>query len=258
MERDPNSYKGQNGRVMIIGGNELYYGAPILCALGAEAAGADLIYPFIPPCQAEAAKTYSLNFIIHTFQKDHLTIKDVKSILEFSNANVDVVLIGPGLGREGATADAIKELLAKLEKPTVVDADALFYSNHLPKTVVLTPHRGEFQRMTGEEATTANVQKWAKSLNATILCKAPKDIIADPSHLRINETGNAMMTVGGTGYLLGGFVAGLMSQGIEPMEACYKATNLLGIGAEHLTQTQATFRAYDLARMIPTLLTENR
>ena len=58
--------------------------------------------------------------------------------------------------------------------------------------------------------------------------------------------------------IVGGFVAGLMSQGIEPMEACYKATHLLGLGAEHLTQSQATFRAYDLARMIPTLLTENR
>ncbi|MBI5421663.1 bifunctional ADP-dependent NAD(P)H-hydrate dehydratase/NAD(P)H-hydrate epimerase, partial [Candidatus Peregrinibacteria bacterium] len=87
---------------------------------------------------------------------------------------------------------------------------------------------------------------------------APKDIIADPNHLRINETGNAMMTVGGTGDLLGGFVAGLMSQGVELLEACYKATHLLGLGAEQLTQTQATFRAYDLARMIPGLLTENK
>ncbi len=258
MERNPNSYKGQNGKVMVIGGNESIYGAPILCALGAEASGADLVYPFIPASQAEAAKTYSLNFLIHTFQKDHLTPKDVKPILEFSHANADVVVIGPGLGREGATAEAIKELLSKLEKPTVVDADALFFTNHLPRTVVLTPHRGEFHRLTGEEATNENVQKWAKSLNATILCKAPKDIIADPNHLKINETGNAMMTVGGTGDVLGGFVAGLMSQGIDPMEACYKAVHLLGLGAEHLTQTQATFRAYDLARMIPTLLTENR
>jgi ADP-dependent NAD(P)H-hydrate dehydratase / NAD(P)H-hydrate epimerase len=258
MERDPNSYKGQNGKVVVIGGNELYYGAPILCALGAEASGADLVYPFIPPCQAEAAKMYSLNFIIHTFQKDHLTLKDVKPILEFSEANANVVLIGPGLGRNGDTADAIKELLSKLEKPTVVDGDALFFTNHFPKTVVLTPHRGEFHRLTGEEATNESVQKWAKSLNATILCKAPKDIIADPSHLMINETGNAMMTVGGTGDLLGGFVAGLMSQGIDPVEACYKATHLLGLGAEHLIQAQATFRAYDLARLIPTLLTENR
>jgi len=257
MERDPNSYKGQNGKVMVIGGNESMHGAPILCALGAEASGADLVYLFLPPCHAEAAKTYSLNFIIHAFNKDHLTLKDVKPLLEFSQ-NADVVLIGPGLGRGGDTAEAIKELFAKLEKPTVVDADALFFTNHFPKTVVLTPHRGEFHRLTGEEATNEAVQKWAKSLNATILCKAPKDMIADPNHLRINETGNAMMTVGGTGDLLGGFVAGLMSQGIDPLEACFKATHLLGIGAEHLIQTQATFRAYDLARMIPALLTENR
>jgi NAD(P)H-hydrate epimerase len=257
MERDPNSYKGQNGKVMVIGGNELMHGAPTLCALGSEASGADLTYLFLPPCHAEVARTYSLNFIVHSFHKNHLTTKDVKSMLEFSQ-NVDVVVIGPGLGRESETAEAIKELLAKLEKPTVVDAEALIFTNHWPKTAVLTPHRGEFHRLTGEEATVETVQKWAKSLNATILCKAPKDIIADPNHLRINETGNALMTVGGTGDLLSGFVAGLMSQGFDPMEACYKATNLLGLGAEHLTQTQATFRAYDLARMIPNLLTENR
>ncbi|MBI5422200.1 bifunctional ADP-dependent NAD(P)H-hydrate dehydratase/NAD(P)H-hydrate epimerase, partial [Candidatus Peregrinibacteria bacterium] len=139
MERDPNSHKGQNGKVMVIAGSELYYGAPILCALGAEASGADLIYPYLPEAQAEAAKTYSLNFLIHTFKMGHLTLKDVKPILELSQ-KMDVVVIGPGLGRESATAEAIKELLAKLEKPTVVDADALLFTNHLPKTVVLTPH----------------------------------------------------------------------------------------------------------------------
>jgi ADP-dependent NAD(P)H-hydrate dehydratase / NAD(P)H-hydrate epimerase len=256
MERDPNSYKGQNGKVLVIGGNEQYYGAPILCSLGAEASGADLVYPFIPPSQVEAAKTYSLNFIIHTFAKDHLTPKDVKSILEFSQ-QADVVVMGPGLGREEATAEAIKELLARLEKPTVVDGDALVYTNHLPRVAVLTPHRGEFQRISGEEATVESVQKWAKKMGATILCKAPKDIIADPNELRINETGNALMTVGGTGDLLSGFVAGLMAQKMDPMDACYKAVNLLGIGAQQLSQTQGSLRAYDLARMISNLLKDH-
>jgi ADP-dependent NAD(P)H-hydrate dehydratase / NAD(P)H-hydrate epimerase len=255
MERDPNSYKGQNGKVLVIGGNEVFHGAPILCSLGAEYSGADLVYPYLPPCHVEAAKAHSLNFIVHTFKKDHLSPKDVKPILELS-AHVDVVVIGPGLGREAETADAIKELLSKLEKPTVIDADALIYTNHLPKVSVLTPHRGEFERMTGEEATTATVQKWAKTMKATILCKAPKDIIADPSSLKINETGNALMTVGGTGDLLGGFVAGLMAQKLEPVEACFRAAHLLGLGAEHLATDHGSIRAVDLAKLIPHLLKE--
>jgi len=255
MERDSNSYKGQNGKVLVIGGNESYHGAPILCALGAEYSGVDLVYPFIPLCHAEISRTYSLNFIIHTFKKLFLTPKDVKAILELSQT-VDSIVIGPGLGREPETAEAIKQLFASLEKPTIIDADALIYTNNLPKIAILTPHRGEFHRLTGEEATVASVQKWAKNLNATILCKAPKDIIADPNSLKINETGNALMTVGGTGDLLGGFVAGLIAQKMDPTDACYKATHLLGLGAEQLAQTQATLRAIDLAKMIPNLLKE--
>lgn len=255
MERDPNSFKGQNGKVMVIGGNEQYYGAPILCALGAEHTGVDLVYPYIPPSHVESFKTYSLNFQIHSFKKDHLGPKDVKPILDLS-AQTDVVVIGPGLGRNSETADAIKELLSKLEIPTVIDADALIYTNHLPRVAVLTPHRGEFHRMTGEEATPESVQKWAKSMNATILCKAPKDMIADPTSLKINETGNALMTVGGTGDLLGGFVAGLMALKLDPLDACYKATHLLGLGAQHMAESQGSLRAIDLARMIPNLLKE--
>jgi NAD(P)H-hydrate epimerase len=256
MERDPNSYKGQNGKVMVIGGSEEYHGAPILCALGAEYSGVDLVYPLIPSSHVEAAKTYSLNFLIHTFKKEHLSPKDVKPILELS-AQVDVVVSGPGLGRDSETAEAIKELLFKIEIPTVIDADALIYTNHLPRVAILTPHRGEFHRMTGEEATPESVQKWAKSMKATILCKAPKDLIADPNSLRMSETGNALMTVGGTGDLLGGMVAGFVAQKLDPMEACFRATHLLGLGAEQIAQTQGSLRAIDLARMIPNLLKEH-
>jgi len=256
MDRDPNSYKGQNGKVMVIGGSEEYHGAPILCALGAEYTGVDLVYPFIPASHAEAAKTYSLNFLIHAFKKEHLSPKDVKPILELS-VGMDAVVIGPGLGRESETAEAIKELLIRLEIPTIVDADALIYTNHLPRVAVLTPHRGEFTRMTGEEPTPDNVQKWAKNMKATILCKAPKDLIADPNSLRVSETGNALMTVGGTGDLLGGMVAGFIAQKLDPMEACFRATHLLGLGAEQLAQTQGSIRALDLARMIPNLLKDH-
>ena len=82
MQRQNDSHKGQNGKVLIIGGSSLFHGAPILCALGAENSGVDLIFPFIPSCHAEAAKSHSLNFILRTFEKDHLTSKDIKHILK--------------------------------------------------------------------------------------------------------------------------------------------------------------------------------
>ncbi|MBU0577484.1 NAD(P)H-hydrate dehydratase [Patescibacteria group bacterium] len=256
MERKINSHKGDNGKVMVVGGSKMFHGAPILCSLGAEYSGVDLVFPFIPPIQAEAAKTYSLNFIIQTFEGNVLTNKDVKSILNFSR-NVDVVVVGPGLGTDPKTKTAVKNLLSHLNVPTVVDASALLYTNSLPKSVTLTPHRGEFRELTGDDPTPDNVQKWAKNLNATIVCKGPEDIIADRDELAINDTGNAMMTVGGTGDVLSGLIGGLIAQGMTPFDAGQYATKILGKAAENLADIQSSIRAIDLARSIPGMMFNN-
>jgi NAD(P)H-hydrate epimerase len=257
MERKHDSHKGENGKVMIIGGSAMFHGAPILCALGAEYSGADLVFPFIPPCQVEVTKTYSLNFIIHTFAKDYFSSKDVKNILNLSE-KVDVVVIGPGLGEDPDTVDAVKVLLSELKKPVVVDADALIYTNSLPELTVLTPNRAEFKELTGDEPTPNNVQKWAKDLNATIICKGPEDIIADADKIAINKTGNALMTVGGTGDVLSGFIGGLMAQGHKPMEACQIAAHTLGLIGENLAESQVSLRAQELAELIPRFLHNNQ
>jgi ADP-dependent NAD(P)H-hydrate dehydratase / NAD(P)H-hydrate epimerase len=255
--RKPESHKGENGRVMIIGGNATFHGAPILCALGAEYSGVDLVFPFIPLCHAEVARTYSLNFIIHPFVKDHLSSKDVKNILDFSD-NADVVVMGPGLGKDPDTLKTIKILLSELKKPVVLDASAIIYTNNLPEVTVFTPHRGEFRELTGDEPTPENVQKWAKNLNSTIICKGPQDIIADPDELTINKTGNSLMTVGGTGDVLGGFIGGLMAQGYKAIEACQVAANTFGLIAESLAESQASVRAQELAELIPHFLHNNQ
>ncbi len=253
MNRKPNSHKGQNGKVMVIGGNAMFHGAPILCSLGAEYSGVDLVFPFLPPCHAQVARTYSLNFILQTFEKDHLISADVKRILDFSK-KADAVVIGPGLGDAKETQKAVKELLSKLDKPTVVDASALIYTNSLPKKAILTPHRGEFKNLTGDEPTPENVQKWAKSLNVTIIVKGPEDIIADKEDLIINKTGNALMTVGGTGDVLSGLIGGLIAKGHPPVEACHIAASTLGEIAEYLAEAQSSIRAAELIELIPKLL----
>ena len=168
-----------------------------------------------------------------------------------------VVVIGPGLGDEKDTTKALKELLSKLEKPTIVEASALLYTNSLPETTVLTPHRGEFKKLTGDDPTPENVQKWAKNLNVTILCKGPEDIIANKDELIVNKTGNALLTVGGTGDVLSGLIGGLMAQGEEPIEACQIATDTLGEAANHLAETQNSLRAHELAELIPKMLYKN-
>ena len=253
LKRDKNSHKGQNGKVMVIGGSPMFYGAPILSALGAEATGVDLIFPFIPAAHIEAAKTYSLNFILQTFEGESLSSKDAKTILNFS-PKADAVVIGPGLGTDPGTLRAVKTLLAHLTIPTVVDASALISTHSLPETVVLTPHHGEFKKLTGEDASEKSIQKWAKHFNATIVCKGAKDIIADRDEVTVNDTGNAMMTVGGSGDVLSGVIGGFLAQGMKPFETCEYATKMLGKAAEKLAQMQGSLRAIDLVHMLPTLL----
>lgn len=253
IERKKDSHKGDNGKVMVVGGSPMFYGAPILSSLGAEVSGVDLIFPFIPASQAEAAKSYSLNFIIQTFDEEVLGPKDVKSILSFSE-KVDVVVLGPGLGTDPKTKRAIKSLLSSLKIPTVVDASALIYTNTLPKTTVLTPHRGEFEALFGDEPRAKNVQKWSKDLGAAIVCKGPEDVIADNDELALNKTGNALMTVGGTGDVLSGLIGGFMAQGLSPFEAGKTATQVLGQAGDKLAEAQGSLRAFDIIQMIPSLL----
>ncbi len=256
LKREKDSHKGDNGKVMIVGGSKMFHGAPILCSLGAEHSGADLVFPFIPPCQVETAKSYSLNFIIQTFKENILTSKDAGSIYNMSK-KMDAVVIGPGLGTDSKTKRAVKSLLTNLTVPTVVDASALFYTNTYPKITVLTPHRGEFKEMTGDEPTEKNVQKWAKHLKVTIVCKGPEDIIADRDEIAISKTGNSYMTVGGSGDVLSGLIGGLIAQGMEPFDAGKYATRVLGKIAESLTELQGSFRAVDLANGIAGMMKLN-
>lgn len=256
LSREKNSHKGENGKVMIIGGSNMFHGAPILCSLAAEYSGVDLVFPFIPKSHSSAAKTYSLNLIINTFEEEVLTDKDVRTILTFSK-KMDVVVIGPGLGTDSRTKKAVKSILSQLDISTVIDASALMYTTNLPKNVTLTPHRGEFKELTGDDPTPKNVQKWSKNLGATIICKGPEDIIAHDDELAINNTGNSLMTVGGTGDVLSGFIGGLIAQGMTPFDAGKSATEILGRSAENLENIQSTIRAIDLAHSIPIMIHKN-
>lgn len=250
MERELNSHKGQNGRVIVVGGNETFHGAPILSALAAEYSGVDLVFPFVPSCHAEVTRSYSLNFIVHPFKENHLTEADIKEILKQSET-ADAIVIGPGLGEHKETKKAVKLLLEYLKIPTIVDAGALMYSTEWPETTVLTPHRGEFEKITGSPATEANVQKWAKEMGVTIVCKGPKDIVADTNEMAINETGTPLMTVGGTGDALAGLIAGLIAQKMPVFQACETACIVWGKIGEANAKKEASLRAADMIKDLP-------
>jgi hydroxyethylthiazole kinase-like uncharacterized protein yjeF len=145
---------------------------------------------------------------------------------------VDAVVMGPGLGLSPETSKFVKACIDEIEKakkPLLLDADALKafakFKRPLKVPLVLTPHLGEYTILTGEvlpenqEEGVLAIQKTAKKLNAVVLVKGKVDLICNAERTKLNFTGNAGMTVGGTGDVLSGIVGGLMARKVDVFEA---------------------------------------
>ncbi len=258
LKRNNNSYKGQNGKVCVIGGSEIYHGAPIYTALGAEVTGVDLVYPIVPYCNREVTKHASYNFICHYFKLDYITGLDIVMINDVLD-QVDTVVIGPGLSKK--SLPVLKEIIQKISIPLVIDATALYavkdiYETDevLPPNTVITPHRGEFELF--ERYTKTNISKVSKTLECVVLVKGEQDIISNPEDIMvINKTGNPGLTVGGTGDLLSGMISGFIAQNVSLIDACKISVEILGKAGERLYKTMGySYQAIDLLKILPGLI----
>lgn len=278
MNRDPHSHKGENGKVAVIGGSPTIHGAPLLAALAAEASGADLIYVAVPKIHQRIARMTSLNFQVYPFDGDDLSRHDILTLLELL-ATMDVAVIGPGIARTPEVLSALRELIAETPCALVLDASALQpwtveAVNARPrpcpnrtssgrateppswqgKTVVLTPHLGELERMgIGEE----EIGAVAKEAGITILLKGPEDRISGADGtVHIVKGGNAGLTVGGTGDALAGLVGGLLAQRVEQTEACRMASTVIKKAGDVLFEEKGAFTTRDVIELISRLLKE--
>jgi len=232
------------------------HGAPLFGALAAEASGADLIFVCLPRCHAEVAKSTSLNFQVHTFKGDTLTKVDVLPILELL-ATMDAAVLGPGIAHgDHAGISALCDILAEAPCALVLDAAALqrkTLSLVAGKTVVFTPHLAELERMGIDPKDLAHQ---AKQLDAVLFLKGPTDRIVGPDGSVTELTGgNAGLTVGGTGDALAGLIAGLMAQGLEPLNAAKTAGTIIKKAGEELAKDYGfAYGTKRVIRQIPRLL----
>ncbi len=234
-------------RVVIVGGSANYLGAPLFAGLGALAAGVDLVDVFVPGVNFAAARKFSPNFLIHKFKgnAEFLTIEAAREILAFAREKNAAVVLGPGLGRNPETEKAVSFFAKNCRQPLVLDADALL--PNLPKfistQVVLTPHAAEFQRI-------------PKKLNAVILKKGRVDAIISGERKRWNDTGNPILTVGGSGDTLAGLVGGLLARQVAAFEAAGIAAFLLGLAGERIALKSESTTPQALAKKIPQIIRE--
>ncbi|MBU7014107.1 MAG: NAD(P)H-hydrate dehydratase [Theionarchaea archaeon] len=203
--RRKDSHKGDNGRVLIVGGSELYHGAPIFSGKAASKIS-DLVFVACPQPAVFPIRATTADFIVHPLSSEHLVVEDIPTIQTLAES-CDIVLIGPGLGVHPETQKACQQLFS-LEIPKVVDADGLKALKGVLDTLaapaILTPHHGEFAQVFGSQS----VQDAALKHDCIIVQKGVTDIITTGTRTKYNHTGNAGMTTGGTGDVLAGLVTG--------------------------------------------------
>ena len=271
----PHSHKGQNGKLLLIGGSHLFHAAS-LWSLSIASKIVDMVFYASVPENNEIvtkAKEEFRNGIV-------IRREDIEAYIE----EADIVLLGPGMVRteriknnesrimdiktineledEGEQSYYLtKYLLEKYpEKKWVIDAGALQMIDPVwlkgLENVIITPHPKEFQRVFGSEATPENIEEMAKEYGVIILVKGEKDVVCSPDECTEIPGGNAGMTKGGTGDVLAGLVAALATQNDMLIAARAGAYINKKAGERLFAKAGYYFNASDLVNEIPIVMKE--
>ena len=215
--RPRNAHKGDFGKLFLLAGSEGYTGAPVLAARAALRTGAGLVYLGVP------RDIYPIVAVKCDEAMPFPLPEDYPAILEKARS-CDAALIGPGLGRAPETEALVLRLLSDLDLPVVLDADGINalagHINILDKRsalTVLTPHEGEFARLTGcalpVEDRLSAARDFAGAHGCILVLKGAGTVTAAPDGSAfVNTTGNPGMAKGGSGDVLAGMIAALLGQ----------------------------------------------
>lgn len=238
--RPEDGHKGTFGKVNILAGCEGFTGAPVLSSQAAVRSGTGLVFLQVPRCVYPiiAVKCDEAMPSPVAAQNGKAAYAAMETVLERS-ASCDAVLIGPGLGRSEESDALVCALAQQIVKPLVLDADGLnAVSQHInvlrerTAPTILTPHDGEFFRLTGHwpgEDREEEARALARASGCIAVLKGHRTIIASPEGETFrNTTGNAGMAKGGSGDVLAGLMVSFLAQGMEPVQAAGAAVWIHG------------------------------
>jgi NAD(P)H-hydrate epimerase len=246
---EPDVHKGSMGRLAVIGGSSDYKGAPLLSLTGALKSGAGMVKGILPIYHSQSFFTVQPEIIINQIPSsiDFHGLESLELILE-KTQDADAFVIGPGLGRHYSTTCLVNEFLSKTDKPVVIDADGL-YALSTPEALqglatrkgetVLTPHMGEFSRLTGKSIAEIKANRFeilrtfAKKHRCTVVLKDATTLISTTQgQLIINTTGNEGLATGGSGDVLAGIIGAYLAKGMKPHRAAQLGVYLHGLAAD--------------------------
>ena len=227
-KRSRDSDKRASGAPLIVAGSSQFTGAAVLCARGAARAGAGYVTVATSPRCAHVLRGHLVEQVVVSISDAGTVDEAVEELLDLGRRQGSIG-IGPGLGLDERTGEIVRGLLERTDLPCVVDASALFHLAKrldvlLGKQVVITPHAGEFARLSGKGTIApgeriARLREFVGRTGVVTLLKGSDTLIYDGTTMHINTTGTYALATAGTGDVLTGIIATLLSQGLAPVDA---------------------------------------
>jgi ADP-dependent NAD(P)H-hydrate dehydratase len=271
-ERDPQSHKGDFGLALIVGGSRGMAGAVALAGMAALRGGAGLVRLAVPDVCLETVAQFEPSYMTVPLPGDRsgrISSSAQEKIVELAQA-ATVIAYGPGMGRSLGLDRLLGWLYSHLPNPMIVDADGLNALATRPEALlqpagprILTPHPGEFARLLGRRSVGSDQRQdaaveLAKRSGAVVVLKGHRTLVTDGDNQTVNNSGNPGMATGGSGDVLTGLIAALVSQGLSALDAARLGVYLHGLSGD-LAVAQLgheSLIATDLVRFLPDAFTE--
>jgi ADP-dependent NAD(P)H-hydrate dehydratase len=270
--RPEDAHKGMYGKILLIAGSRGMSGAAVLAGNAALRGGAGLVRIATPASVAPIISIANPCYMTAWLPEDSLgrITMDALPLLKEGMDWATVVAVGPGLG-QGEAVGRILESIVPVQLPLVLDADALnSLTPSLPllsqrvSPAILTPHPGEFSRLTGltireiEGNREGHAIAFARKYGVVLVLKGAGTIITDGERIFVNTTGNPGMATGGCGDVLTGLIASLLGQGLAPFKAAQLGAYLHGKAGDIVWEERSytPLIATDLIDRLPEALAE--
>ena len=248
--RAADSNKGTFGKVLVVAGSRGMSGAAVLAGTAALRGGAGLVQLAVPEAIADivaSAQPCYMTAPLPSGPEGRLRREDEPELRRLWKS-ADAVVVGPGLGQNEDIADILLSMIASVGCPLLLDADALNVISAHPALldrlaqphddIVLTPHPGEFARLTGLDLETIQADRrghavaFARKYGVVLVLKGAGTIVTDGRRVYVNATGNPGMATGGTGDVLSGLLGALVAQGMGVFDAAVLGVYLHGLAGD--------------------------